>query len=75
MRNRDRISYQYFSNSKKELLLLVCGTDQRLASNQQILKLVKDLRERSWGLVGTAAFLGLMILIFSIGESFVTNPG
>jgi hypothetical protein len=74
-RKPDRISYKYFSRSKEELLLLIYATDPRLASNQQILKLVKDLRGGSWGLVGTAALLGFMILIFSIGEGFVPNPG
>jgi hypothetical protein len=74
-RKPDRISYKYFSRSKEELLLLIYATDPRLASNQQILKLVKDLRGGSWGLVGTAALLGFMILILSIGEGFVPNPG
>jgi hypothetical protein len=70
----DRIIYKYFSKSKEELLLLIYSTDPRLASNQQILKLVKDLRGGSWGLIGTAALLGVMILIFSIGgEGFVIN--
>ena len=54
-RKPERISYKYFSRSKEELLLLIYATDPRLASNQQILKLVKDLRGGSWGLVGTAA--------------------
>ena len=74
-RKHDRISYKYFSKSKEELLLLIYATDPRLASNQQILKLVKNLRGGSWGLGGTAALLGFMILIFSIGEGFVPNPG
>ena len=30
---------------KQELLLLIYATDPRLASNQQVLKLVKELRE------------------------------
>ena len=34
---------------------------------------MKELRGGSWGLVGTAAFLGLIILIFSMGEGFVPN--
>ena len=74
-RKPDHISYKYFSRSKEELLLLIYATDPRLASNQQILKLVKDLRGGSWGLVGTAALLGFMILIFSIRAGFVSNPG
>ena len=41
--------------------------DPRISSNQEVLKLVKELR------VGTAAFLGLIILIFSMGEGFVPN--
>ena len=48
-------------------------TDSRISSNQEVLKLVKELRGGSWGLLGTAAFLGLIILIFSMGESFVPN--
>ena len=69
-RKPDRTSYKYFSKSKEELLLLIYATDPRLASNQQVFKLVKELRGGSWGLVGTAAFLGLIILIFSMGEGF-----
>jgi len=70
-RKPDRISYKYFSRSKQELLLLIYATDPRLASNQQILKLVKKFRGGSWDLLGTAAFLGLIILIFSTGQGFV----
>jgi hypothetical protein len=72
-RKPDRISYKYFSKSKEELFLLIYATDPRLGSNQQIFKLLKELREGSWGLIGTAAFLGLIILIFSMGEGFVPN--
>ena len=56
----DRISYKYFSKSKEELLLLIYATDPRLESNQEILKLVKELRRGSWGIVETIAFLGLI---------------
>ena len=35
--------------------------------------MLKELRGGSWGFVGTAAFLGLIILIFSMGEGFVPN--
>ena len=35
---------------------------------------MKELRKGSWGLVGTAAFLGLILLIVSISEGFVTPP-
>jgi hypothetical protein len=73
-REFDYISYKYFSKPQKELLLIY-ATDSRLRSNQQILKLVKDLRGGNWNLIGTAAFLAIMILIFSIGESFVPNIG
>ena len=72
-RKPDRISYKYFSKSKEEVLLLIYTINPRLGSNQQILKLVKELRGGSWGLVGTAAFLGLIILILSMGEGFVPN--
>jgi hypothetical protein len=68
-RKTDRISYK----SYKEVLFLMYLTDPRLSSNQQILELVKELRGGSWSLVGTAAFLGLIILIFSMGEDFVQN--
>ena len=34
---------------------------------------MKKLRGGNWGLIGTGAFLGLMILIFSMGEGFVPN--
>ena len=48
-------------------------TDPRLSSNQEVLKLVKELRAGGFGLVGTAAFIGFMILILSMGEGFVPN--
>ena len=50
------------------------ATDPRLASNQQILKLVTDLRGGSLGTLGAVALFGVMILVFSIGEGFVP-PG
>lgn len=34
---------------------------------------MKELRGGNWGVVGTAAFLALVILIFSMGENFVPN--
>jgi hypothetical protein len=49
-------------------------TDPRLSSNQQVLELVKDLRGGSLGLIGTAAFLVVIILIFSISKGFVPYP-
>jgi hypothetical protein len=71
----DRISYKYFSKSKEELLLLIYATDPRLGSNQEVLKLVTVLRGGSWVILGTAAVLGLIILIFSMGKGFIpTNP-
>jgi hypothetical protein len=42
-RKLDRITYEYFSKSKEELLVLMYLTDHRLASNKQILKLVRKL--------------------------------
>ena len=62
-RKKDLIVYK----SPKEILFLMYLTDSRISSNQEVLKLVKELR------VGTAAFLGLIILIFSMGEGFVPN--
>ena len=67
-RKSDRISYK----SNKEILYLIYLTDPRISSNQQVLKIVKDLRG-GWGLVGTVAFLGLIIFIFSMGEGFISN--
>lgn len=65
-RKNDRISYK----SNKEILFLIYLTDPRVSSNEQILKVVKKLRGGSWGLLGT---VGLIILIFSMGEGFVPN--
>lgn len=68
-RKKDLIVYK----SPKEILFLMYLTDPRLSSNQEVLKLVKELRGGSWYLIGTAAFLGFIILIFSMGEGFVPN--
>jgi len=68
-RKKDLIVFK----SPKEILFLMYLTDPRLSSNQEVLKLVKEWRGGSWGLLGTAAFLGLIILIFSMGEGFVAN--
>jgi hypothetical protein len=62
-RKKDLIAYK----SAKEILFLMYLTDPILSSNQQVLELVKELRGGSWGLVG------LIILIFSMGEAFVPN--
>lgn len=37
------------------------------------MKLIKELRGGDWGPLAAAAFLGIMILIFSLGDSFVPN--
>ena len=68
-RKKDLIVYK----SPKEILFLMYLTDPRLSSNQEVLKLVKELRGGSWGLVGTAVLLRLIILIFAMGEGFVPN--
>ena len=68
-RKKDLIVYK----SPKEILFLMYLTDPKISSNQEVLKLVKELRGGSWGLVGTAAVLGLIILIFTMGEGFVPN--
>ncbi len=66
-RKKDLIVYK----SPKEILFLMYLTDPRLSSNQEVLKLVKELRGGNWGgLVGSAALLGLIILILSMGEGF-----
>jgi hypothetical protein len=69
-RKTDRISYK----SPKEILFLMYLTDPRLSSNQQVLGLVKDLRGGSLGLIGTVAYLVVIILIFSMSEGFVPHP-
>ena len=68
-RKKDLIVYK----SPKEILFLMYLNDPRISSNQEVLKLVKELRGGSWGLLGGVGFLGLIILIFSMGESFVPN--
>jgi hypothetical protein len=69
-RTNNHIAYQ----SNKEILFLISLTDRRVLSNQEVLKIIKQLRAGSGGLVGTAALLGLMILIFSMSEGFVPHP-
>jgi len=68
-RKKDLIVYK----SPKEILFLMYLTDPKISSNQELLKLVKELRGGSWGLVGIAPVIGLIILIFSMGEGFVPN--
>ena len=68
-RKKDLIVYK----SPKEILFLMYLTDPRLSSNHQLLELVKKLKGGSWNLMATASFLGLIILIMSMGESFVPN--
>ena len=68
-RKKDLIAYK----SRKEILFLMYLTDPRLSSNQQGLELVKKLRGGSWAFIGTAAFIGLIILIYSTGAGFVPN--
>jgi hypothetical protein len=70
LRKKDLIAYK----SPKEILFLMYLTDPRLSSNQQVLELVKDLRGGSLGLIGTAAFLVVIILIFSMSKGFVPYP-
>lgn len=68
-RKKDLIVYK----SPKEILFLMYLTDPKISSNQEVLKVVMELRVGSWGILGAAAVLGLIILIFSSGEGFVTN--
>lgn len=68
-RKNDRIAYK----SNRKILYLIYLTDPRVSSNEQVLKIVKDFRGGSWGLLGTLGFLGLIILIFSMSEGFVPN--
>ena len=68
-RKKDIIVYK----SPEEISYLIYLTDRRLLSNQEVLKLVKELRGGSWGFVGTGVVLVLIILIFSTGEGFVSN--
>ena len=70
-RKKDLIAYK----SPKEILFLMYLTDPIISSNQEVLKLVKELRGGSWGLIETAVVVGLIILILSMGEAFIpTNP-
>lgn len=72
-RKTDHISYK----SNKEILFLIYLTDPRIASNQQVLKIVKELRGGSWaGLLGSAVFFGIIYTIFILSgtESFVVPP-
>lgn len=71
-RKPDRISYKCFSKSKEELLFLIYATDPRLSSNQQVLKIIKDLRG---GNLEVVILVGAIILILSLsqGASFVPN--
>ena len=73
-RKPDRISYNYsFRLKEEEVFLLICATGPRLSTNQKIAKLVNEIRGGDFGLLGTSALLAAMVLIFSIGESFVLN--
>ena len=47
-RRNNRIAY----NSNRETLLLIYLTDPRISSNEQVLKITKELRGGSWGLLG-----------------------
>lgn len=67
--------YNYSSRSKEEVLFMICITDRRLASDRKIAKLANELRGGNLSLIGTAAFLAVMIMILSVGESFILNPG
>ena len=62
-RKTDRIS----SKSNKEILFLIYFTDPRLSSNQQVLKIVKELRG-----VGSAVFFGLICAIFLLSGGAIT---
>ena len=68
-------NYRIDYKSKIEILLLYYGTDPRLSlKHKQVLKNVSQLRGGSWvGILGSAAFLGWIILIFTMGEGFVPN--
>lgn len=71
-RKENRIVYK----SPEELLFLMHLNDPRISSNQKVLKLVTELRGGGWGFLETAGLLGVIILIFSVGEGFVNlNPG
>ena len=51
-------------------MLLIYATDPRLSLNQQVLKIIKELRGGSWD---TVIFIGVIILILSQGAGFVPN--
>lgn len=54
-----------------EVLISAYLTNPRLSSNPEVLKLLEDLRGGTWGLLGTAAFIGFMVIVFSMVESFM----
>ena len=69
-RKKDIIVYK----SPEEIWSLIYLTDRRLSSNQEVLKLVKELRGGSWGFAETGVVVViLIILIFAKGEGFVPN--
>jgi hypothetical protein len=63
----DCVSYKCFYKLK---VVLIYVTDSRLASNHQVLRIIKNLRG---GSKATAVYIGIIILILSQGTSFVTN--
>ena len=73
-RTNNRIAYK----SNKEILLLIYLTDPRISSNQQVLKIVNELRGGSRAeLLGSAVFFGLLYVIWILSgttESFVAPP-
>jgi hypothetical protein len=56
-RKKDLIFYK----SPKEILSLMYLTDPRLSLNQQVLKLVKDLRGGNFGAIGSVALIVMII--------------
>ena len=54
-------------------MFLIYLTNLKISPNQEILKVVKELRGKSFNILKAAAILGLIILRFLIGKSFIAN--
>jgi hypothetical protein len=68
-RKNDRIAYE----SNRKILYLIYLTDTRVSSNEQVLKIVKDLR--GGGLLEALVFAVVMVWVLSISVAFVPNLG
>jgi hypothetical protein len=69
---RNRVSFR----SPKEIFYMICLADPKLASNYQVLELIKELRGGSWemSVIATTALVGFIILIFRVHGFVNLNP-